>query len=74
MTTNKLQHVRGGTTPPATTRWSSVARIVGTSVLVLLLLAGLGYWTSHAVREAIVNAYAANLTTILDADVEALDI
>lgn len=37
-------------------------------------MAGIGFWTSHAVREAIVNVYSANLTTLLDADIEALDI
>ncbi|WP_136798385.1 MULTISPECIES: serine/threonine protein kinase [Desulfosediminicola] len=75
MITNKrVLQIKGGTYTPQPSNWITTARIVGVSLFVLSLLAGIGYWTSHAVREAIVNVYAANLTTILDADVEALDI
>jgi len=74
ITQKRVQQIRGSSYVAGGDSWSSIARIVGAFLLVLALLASVGYWTSHAVREAIVNVYAANLTTILDADVEALNI
>lgn len=74
ITQKRVQQIRGSSYAAGGDKWSSIARIVGASLFILALLANVGYWTSHAVREAIVNVYAANLTTILDANVEALNI
>ena len=48
--------------------------IWGLSFLFALLLAGIGYWTLHAVRESLRTMYTEKLQTILEADVAALEI
>jgi len=52
----------------------SPARIIAISIMLFALIGALGTWTSHAVWKTIVEVYTANLTTILDADITALEI
>ncbi len=53
---------------------SSPLRIGLISVILIGLLAGIAMGTSHAVWKSIVKVYSANLKTILDADIAALQI
>lgn len=73
-TRKRVSPRRESTYAQSKSNWHATKRILLISLLLLSVLGGIGYWTSHAVHEAIVNVYSTNLQTILDADIEALEI
>lgn len=59
---------------PAELKKSRPVRIWRLVILFAILLAVIGTWTNHAVRESLDDAYAEMLKTILEADITALEL
>jgi hypothetical protein len=51
-----------------------IRRILFFSLIAVVLLAVIGFWTNHAIEESLQQVYASHLQTVLDADVTALKI